>query len=91
MQRCIAEAICSPLPEPEHFLRVENGGGDDPTHEGHATPAVDRSSRRGCRSGPRLANDPKERSENIMAVDVARNDHEPYRRAGSVRVDELCG
>lgn len=37
-----------------------------------------------------LANDPKERSENIMALDVARNDLSRIAAPGSVQVDELC-
>lgn len=37
-----------------------------------------------------LAADPKERSENIMALDVARNDLGRIAAPGSVRVDELC-
>jgi para-aminobenzoate synthetase component 1 len=38
-----------------------------------------------------LSNDPKERSENIMAVDVARHDLSRIAAPGSVVVDELCG
>ncbi len=37
-----------------------------------------------------LAADPKERSENIMALDVARNDLSRIAAPGSVRMDELC-
>lgn len=37
-----------------------------------------------------LAADPKERSENIMALDVARNDLSRIAAPASVRVDELC-
>ncbi len=37
-----------------------------------------------------LATDPKERSENIMAVDVARHDLARTAAPGSVRVPELC-
>jgi para-aminobenzoate synthetase component 1 len=37
-----------------------------------------------------LAADPKERSENIMALDVARNDISRIAAPGSVQVDELC-
>ncbi len=37
-----------------------------------------------------LASDPKERAENVMAVDVHRNDLGRVARAGSVRVPELC-
>ena|GEM_PF-2055043 len=38
-----------------------------------------------------LANDPKERAENIMITDLVRNDLSRYARKESVRVDELCG
>lgn len=38
-----------------------------------------------------LAGDPKERSENVMAVDVMRNDLSRVAVPGSVRVPELCG
>ncbi|MFD1096460.1 aminodeoxychorismate synthase component I [Salegentibacter chungangensis] len=37
-----------------------------------------------------LANDPKEQSENVMIVDLVRNDLSKIAKRGSVRVDELC-
>lgn len=37
-----------------------------------------------------LANDPKERSENIMIVDLVRNDLSHTAEQGSVKVEELC-
>jgi len=37
-----------------------------------------------------LKKDPKERSENIMIVDLVRNDLSQLAQKGSVRVDELC-
>ncbi len=37
-----------------------------------------------------LANDPKERAENIMIVDLVRNDLSRLASVNSVRVDELC-
>ncbi|MFV8224518.1 aminodeoxychorismate synthase component I [Christiangramia aquimixticola] len=37
-----------------------------------------------------LANDPKENSENVMIVDLVRNDLSRIAKKGSVRVDELC-
>ncbi|MGV1012319.1 MAG: anthranilate synthase component I family protein [Flavobacterium sp.] len=38
-----------------------------------------------------LSEDPKERSENIMIVDLVRNDLSKTATKGSVRVEELCG
>ncbi len=38
-----------------------------------------------------LKNDPKERSENVMIVDLVRNDLSRIAVKGSVNVDELCG
>ena len=38
-----------------------------------------------------LQNDRKERSENIMIVDLVRNDLSKIAKKGSVKVDELCG
>ena len=37
-----------------------------------------------------LANDPKERSENIMITDLVRNDLSRFAKKGSVKVEELC-
>lgn len=37
-----------------------------------------------------LENDPKEHSENVMIVDLVRNDLSRIAEKGSVRVDELC-
>ncbi len=38
-----------------------------------------------------LKNDPKQRSENVMAVDVARNDLSRIAKKGTVKMDELFG
>ena len=38
-----------------------------------------------------LRNDPKERSENVMIVDLVRNDLSHYAKRNSVQVKELCG
>lgn len=39
----------------------------------------------------RLKSDPKERAENVMIVDLVRNDLSRIAKRGSVRVNELCG
>ncbi|MFM2286409.1 MAG: Aminodeoxychorismate synthase component 1 [Bacteroidota bacterium] len=39
----------------------------------------------------KLRNDPKERSENVMIVDLVRNDLSHFAKRGSVQVKELCG
>lgn len=39
----------------------------------------------------RLFNDAKERSENVMIVDLVRNDLSKFAKENSVKVDELCG
>src|SRR5690606_33952752 len=48
-------------------------------------PAADEALRRG------LAESGKERAENVMVVDLVRNDLSRVCRPGSVRVSELCG
>src|SRR5690554_55317 len=47
--------------------------------------------RRDAQLALELANDPKERSENIMIVDLVRNDLSRVASKGSVEVEELCG
>lgn len=39
----------------------------------------------------KLRNDPKEHSENVMIVDLVRNDLSHFAKKGSVQVKELCG
>lgn len=51
----------------------------------HADPQTDKELKE------KLFNDPKERSENIMIVDLVRNDLSQSARRGTVTVEELCG
>ena len=78
-------ALCM---SPEHFLRADGGRVITRPMKGtrrrSPDPALDAALIQ------ELANDPKERSENIMAVDVARHDLSRIAASGSVRVEELC-
>ena len=77
-------ALCM---SPERFLRTENGRVMTQPMKGtrrrSPDPIIDAA------LVHELANDPKERSENIMAVDVARHDLSRIAASGSVHVDEL--
>lgn len=78
-------AVCM---SPERFLRVEAGRMRTQPIKGtrprHGDPAAD------DRMRAELAADAKDRAENIMAVDVARNDLGRVAVPGSVTVPELC-
>lgn len=78
-------ALCQ---SPELFLSVRDGKAHGEPMKGtrprHPDPAVDRQ------LAEELAWDPKERSENIMAVDVLRHDLSQVSVPGSVRVPDLC-
>lgn len=78
-------ALCA---SPERFFSLANGGITTAPMKGTRPrgqdPATDQA------LADELATDPKERSENIMALDVARNDLGRIAAPGSVRVDELC-
>ncbi len=78
-------ALCM---SPEHFLRIEGRRVSTRPMKGtrprSSDPVVDAA------LVHELAQDPKERSENIMAVDVARHDLSRIAASGSVAVDELC-
>lgn len=78
-------ALCS---SPERFLRKE--GDRLFTQPMKGTRPRGRSMAEDHALAIELANDPKERSENIMALDVARNDLSRLAMPGTVRVDELC-
>ncbi len=78
-------ALCA---SPERFLRIEKGRITGQPMKGtrprSARPEED------ARLARELASDAKERSENVMAVDVARNDFGRIARTGTVEVPELC-
>ncbi|MBS1547016.1 MAG: anthranilate synthase component I family protein [Bacteroidetes bacterium] len=78
-------ALCA---SPERFLRIEDGRIS--TYPMKGTRPRGRSMAEDQALAEELANDPKERSENIMALDVARNDLGRIASPGTVRVDELC-
>ena len=78
-------ALCA---SPERFLRFEQGQvWSEPmkgTRRRKDDPVEDRIEL------DRLAEDQKERAENIMATDVVRNDLSRIAASGSVKVEELC-
>ncbi len=85
-------AICA---SPERFLRMEPATDDPFSRVVRLQPMKGtraRSADLGTdeQAAKDLAADPKERSENIMAVDVARNDLSRIAVSGSVQVEELC-
>lgn len=55
------------------------------------TTARGRNASEDLQAKEQLAHDPKERAENVMIVDLVRNDLSRVATRGSVRVDELCG
>jgi para-aminobenzoate synthetase component 1 len=78
-------ALCA---SPERFLRME--GDHLLTQPMKGTRPRGRNAAEDAALSHELAQDPKERSENIMALDVARNDLARIAVPGSVQVDELC-
>src|SRR5690606_5049377 len=74
---------------PERFLRIEGDQLCTQPMKGTRPRGADVAEDRAL--AQELAEDPKERSENIMAVDVARNDLSRIAAPGSVQVEELCG
>lgn len=79
-------ALCA---SPERYLKAERSlltaQPMKGTRKRNADPVED------ARLAQELVADPKERSENIMAVDVMRNDLSRVAAARSVNVEELCG
>ncbi len=89
---------------PELFFRIEEGGSHrDETRESGSNPGRRRivtrpmkgTARRGLTTredrqiGEWLHNDPKNRAENVMIVDLVRNDLGRVAKIGSVKVEEL--
>lgn len=78
-------ALCA---SPERFLRLEGDVVVTQPMKGTRPRSVDPAT--DLRHAADLATDPKERSENIMAVDVARHDLSRIAAPRSVEVEELC-
>jgi para-aminobenzoate synthetase component 1 len=75
---------------PERFLRVDRGGRVQSrpikgTRPRGATPEADAA------AAAELVSDPKDRAENVMIVDLLRNDLGRVCRPGSIRVPQLVG
>jgi para-aminobenzoate synthetase component 1 len=84
-----------PLPEgtvlcasPERFVRLTGRHAETSPIKGTRARACDGSG--DAAGADALRAGPKERAENVMIVDLARNDLGRVCEAGSVRVDELC-
>ena len=78
--------LCS---SPERYLKNENGKIISQPIKGTSKRAED--SALDLTSKTELLNSPKERSENIMIVDLVRNDLSRTAQQSSVAVEELCG
>lgn len=75
---------------PERYLKKEGARILSQPIKGTAT-RVPGDAAQDAASARRLGESEKERAENIMVVDLVRNDLSRICRKGSVRVDELCG
>ncbi|HUH51969.1 MAG TPA: anthranilate synthase component I family protein [Flavobacterium sp.] len=78
--------LCS---SPERYLKNENGKIISQPIKGTSKRAADAAL--DLASKTELQNNPKERSENIMIVDLVRNDLSRTAQQSSVAVEELCG
>jgi para-aminobenzoate synthetase component 1 len=78
-------ALCA---SPERFLRIEGDRVISQPMKGTRPRGMSRTEDSAL--AWELASDPKERSENIMALDVSRNDLSRIAASGSVKVEELC-
>lgn len=74
---------------PERYLKKKDRQLISQPIKGTATRAV--SPQEDVRLMEELAADPKERAENVMIVDLVRNDLSRTATKGSVEVEELCG
>lgn len=74
---------------PERYLKKKGAQLISQPIKGTAPRAVD--SVEDARLKERLRADPKERAENVMIVDLVRNDLSRTAKKGSVQVEELCG
>jgi len=74
---------------PERFLRVANRSVETRPIKGTAALTRDRAADRAA--AQRLLISPKDRAENVMIVDLLRNDLGRSCEPGSVRVAQLCG
>jgi para-aminobenzoate synthetase component 1 len=79
--------VCSA--SPERFLCVRDGRVETRPIKGTRRRAADASADR--RAADELLASEKDRAENVMIVDLERNDLSRTCRAGSVRVTQLCG
>ncbi|MFM7684255.1 MAG: anthranilate synthase component I family protein [Bacteroidota bacterium] len=73
---------------PERFIQLKEGNLITQPIKGTAARNIDPVADEANKS--KLKNDPKERSENIMIVDLVRNDLSKIAEKNSVNVDELC-
>ena len=74
---------------PERYLRKKGSGLTSQPIKGTAARSPDPEEDQ--KLAWHLSQDPKERSENIMIVDLVRNDLSRVAQKGSVKVRELCG
>ena len=74
---------------PERFVRVDERPGRNAADQGHARPR--RRPEADLFAGDELRASEKDRAENIMIVDLLRNDLSRTCRPESVRVSQLCG
>jgi para-aminobenzoate synthetase / 4-amino-4-deoxychorismate lyase len=72
---------------PELWVETRNGQATTRPMKGTVARGADEASDRGARDT--LAADPKQRAENVMIVDLLRNDLARISRAGTVRVPDL--